>query len=401
MSASLDVAVRGTSSAGPGRRLSKLGRSAGLWLVVIVVLLFAGAVITIGSADDAETRPMHYDSFRGEGTHAYAQLLRDHGADVETTESYDDAEKAAAQPGTAVVVLRPDSLPQDKRTSLGNAAKKGGHLVLVQPHEPERFDADILPAPQFDGPPDEGKAREPSCGLPAAKKAGPATAPAVHYSSTAADAAKCYPRTDIGKQASGLVDVPYDGGRITVAGANSWFANQTIAENGNASIAMGLVADADSVVLYWPSADSFPAAQDDGGLPDYIPDWAYFAALWLLVVAVVVLIWRGRRFGPLAAERLPVVVPAKETVSGHAGLMQRARARPEALRSIQQAAIISIARKLGLPASAPAEDVCRAAADRLGESRENIAHLLLRAQPQTDAELVSLAQAVRDIERRV
>lgn len=400
MSPALDVAVRGTRSAGPGRSLKSLGRSAGLWLVLVAVLLMASAAITLTSAERDETRSGHYDSFAADGTHAYAKLLEDHGAKLKKTDNFDTAVKAAAKPGTTVVVFNPDDISVDSRQKMTAAAQKGGHVILSAPYDMGGWGNTIHPTEEFAAPDDFAESREPACDYPAAKKAGRVTAPFSHYYSTHKGAVKCYYRPDMGPQASGLVQAPVGKGTMTVMGNSSWIANDQIALHGNASLAMGLVADADSVVLFWPNPDDF-IDSDIQETQDFVPQWVYFAVLWIGVLTLVALLWRGRRFGPLAAEHLPVTVPAKETVTGHAGLLQRAGARSEALRPIQQASIIALARKLSVPASAPVEDVCRAVAAKLGESPQRIEHLLLHAEPTSDAELVSLAQAISELERRL
>lgn len=400
MSAALDIAVRGTSSAGPGRSLKSLGRSAGLWLIVVIILLLAGAAITLTSAEQDERRSGHYNSFAADGTHAYAKLLEDHGVKLKKTQNIDTAAEAAATPGTTIVVIKPDNISIDRRQKITAAAQKGGHVILVSPYDMVGWGDTIHPTEEFAAPDDFADYREPACDYPAAKKAGPVTAPFNHYYSTYKDAVKCYYRPDMGPQASGLVQAPVGKGTMTVLGNSDWIANDQIALHGNASLAMGLVADADSVVLFWPNPDDL-IDTDVQQTQDFVPPWVYFAVLWIGVLILVALLWRGRRFGPLAAEQLPVTVPAKETVTGHAGLLQRAGARPEALRPIQQAAIISLGRKLSVPTSAPAEDVCRAVAGKLGESPQRIEHLLLQAEPTSDAELVSLAQAISELERRL
>ena len=280
------------------------------------------------------------------------------------------------------------------------AAQKGGHVILSAPYDMGGWGNTIHPTEEFAAPDDFAESREPACDYPTARKAGPVSAPFNHYYSTHKDSVKCYYRPDMGKQASGLVQAPVGKGTMTVMGNSSWIANDQIALHGNASLVMGLVADADSVVLFWPNPNDF-IDSDIQETQDFVPQWVYFAVLWIGVLTLVALLWRGRRFGPLAAEHLPVTVPAKETVTGHAGLLQRAGARPEALRPIQQAATITLARKLSVPASAPAEDVCRAVAAKLGESPQRIEHLLLHAEPTSDAELVSLAQAISELERRL
>ncbi|PMC98884.1 hypothetical protein CJ199_15960, partial [Brevibacterium paucivorans] len=91
---------------------------------------------------------------------------------------------------------------------------------------------------------------------------------------------KCYYRPDMGKQASGLVQAPVGKGTMTVMGNSSWIANDQIALHGNASLVMGLVADPDSVVLFWPNPNDF-IDSDIQETQDFVPQWVYFAVLWI------------------------------------------------------------------------------------------------------------------------
>ena len=64
-----------------------------------------------------------------------------------------------------------------------------------------------------------------------------------------------------------------------------------------------------------------------GGSPSIwslFPPWTQRAFWWLLVVGVLVALWRGRRFGPVVTEPLPVVVRSAEVVEGHGRLYRRA-----------------------------------------------------------------------------
>ncbi len=59
---------------------------------------------------------------------------------------------------------------------------------------------------------------------------------------------------------------------------------------------------------------------------DFLPPGFGTALYALGMTALVAALWRGRRFGPLAVEPLPVVVRASEATRGRARLYRRARA---------------------------------------------------------------------------
>ena len=135
--------------------------------------------------------------------------------------------------------------------------------------------------------------------------------------------------------------------------------------------------------------------------PDPRP--ASTGSFWqLCLVVALVALWKGRRLGPLVAERLPVVVRASETVEGRGRLYRSRRARDRAADALRTATL----QRLAAPARARAQR--RPRRRRRGRRRSacgrdpdcGAAHPV-RAPPATDADLVHLAHALDDIERQV
>ena len=69
---------------------------------------------------------------------------------------------------------------------------------------------------------------------------------------------------------------------------------------------------------------------------------------------LLVALWKGRRIGPLVAERLPVVVRASETVEGRGRLYRSRRARDRAADALRTATLQRLLPRLGLGANAAA-----------------------------------------------
>ena len=116
---------------------------------------------------------------------------------------------------------------------------------------------------------------------------------------------------------------------------------------------------------------------------------------------IVAGIWRGRRFGPLVAENLPVTVRASETMHGRARLTARAADAAHAAAALREGAAGRLARRLGLSARADAGETADAAADRLRIPRTEVRELLTGALPTADAELVPYARRLSDLESAV
>lgn len=121
----------------------------------------------------------------------------------------------------------------------------------------------------------------------------------------------------------------------------------------------------------------------------------------LIGVGVACVIWRGRRFGPLVAERLPVTVPAAETIEGRARLYDNSDARLHALDSIRLGTITRLAELLGLGRGEATDAVIEATAQTAGVTREHAYQVLLVGYPDSDSALVDLANAAAELERRV
>jgi hypothetical protein len=117
-------------------------------------------------------------------------------------------------------------------------------------------------------------------------------------------------------------------------------------------------------------------------------------ALWLVVVAALAIVWRGRRFGPLVPEPLPVVVRSAETARGRASLYRESGARDRAATVLRAEAVRRLALRLGLSASAPASEVVAAAAARSGPDAVAVRDLLAGPPPADDLALARLAEAL-------
>jgi len=120
--------------------------------------------------------------------------------------------------------------------------------------------------------------------------------------------------------------------------------------------------------------------------------------LQLCVVVGVLAWWRARRLGPLVAEPLPVVVRASETVEGRARLYRSHRARDRAADALRAAALTRLTPRLGLARNATPDAVTQAVAHRTGS---DCGAVLFGPAPGTDADLLTLAHQLDDLERQV
>jgi hypothetical protein len=152
---------------------------------------------------------------------------------------------------------------------------------------------------------------------------------------------------------------------------------------------------------YLPDPAELGQTGDAPSLGDLVPPWVRFAAVQLGVVAVVLFLWRGRRFGRVVREPLPVVVRSAETVEGRGRLYRTGRARGHAAAVLRTAAVRRLAARLGVPPHAAPDAVAQVTAEATGQDLAVVRRTLLGAPPRDDAALVALATALDALQHGV
>lgn len=214
------------------------------------------------------------------------------------------------------------------------------------------------------------------------------------------DAQGCYQVRDGYAIVIGTVETATGSTEIAVLGAQQNLTNEAIVEDANAAMAIQLLGSNERLI--WYTADPADNAVEGGpSFGSYIPQWLLPVLLLIYLAGFATLVWRGRRFGPLVTERLPVTVPANETLEGRARLYDASNSRLRALDSIRVGTISRLADLSGVGPGASTEEVIAATAGLAGVPREHAHRVLLTGEPQTDRELVDLANAVTELERRV
>ena len=154
--------------------------------------------------------------------------------------------------------------------------------------------------------------------------------------------------------------------------------------------------------MIWYAPQEFEGESEGGAtIFDLIPDRVTWI-VWQLVLAVALLaVWKGRRVGPLVAERLPVVVRASETVEGRGRLYRSRRARDRAAEALRTATLQRMQPRLGLGHNAEVPAVVQAVAEHCAIHPQALAHTLFGPPPASDEDLVNLARELDNIERQV
>ncbi|GAA1956350.1 DUF4350 domain-containing protein [Microbacterium aquimaris] len=362
------------------------GRAVLAWLVIAVGFLVVGLVgsLLAGIGQRAERGALDPDSAGPAGTRALVEILRANGVDVTVTRSWEEAlESLAGEPATLFLPDTPQ-LSDDAVAALAGAATT---TVFGDP-------ASRILRGYFDGAVPAGFATAdlaPACDLPAALRADRAAVQGLFTAGGSATA--CYRDGD----AYGLLV----SGPHTAVDADGVFTNDALADAGNAALALGLLGSHERVIWYVASAGDSDLPVTDPTLGELTPPWVTPAITLLVLAGIVAGIARGRRFGPLVAERLPVTVRARETDEGRGRLYASAHDAPHAAAQLRRGAVRRLAGLVGLGAADPPERVADAVAELLGGDRRVIRALLIDEIPRGDGELVELSDRLRGLESAV
>jgi hypothetical protein len=372
-------------------------------LIVLGIVVIVAVMVAIGRAGGAQGY-LDPDAATPAGARALRVLLEDNGVQVTTVASV-PAALAAAGPGGTLLLATPDGLGSRQLDLLAagltaptasTATADGPDLVLVDP-APEVL-ARLAPyLKPLDAVADG--ARDPTCDLPAALRAGRAVTGGVSFDGRApagGSLALCYAENGGATVARAVLA----GGRtVTVVGSGTGLTNDQLAEQGDAALALNLLGGHEHLV--WYVAANVVDAQGTTPLSQLLPGWVFPAGLQLMVGVLLLALWQGRRFGPVVSEPLPVVVRAAEATEGRARLYRRAGARDRAAANLRAAALGRLIPLVGQVRSADPLSVTEAVAARTGRPAPLIGALLYGSAPADDGALVTLAHELDVLERMV
>ncbi|MDZ8171087.1 DUF4350 domain-containing protein [Microbacterium xanthum] len=356
------------------------------WTAIAAGFLVVGLVgsLLAGIGQRAARGALDPDSAGPDGTRALAEILRANGVDVIVERSWERArETLAEQPATLFLPGTP-SLSDD---AIGMLADEAATTVFGDP-------TSRVLREHFAGAAPAGFAVDelaPMCDLPVAVRADRVGVQGL-FSAGGAETA-CYPDAD----AYGVLVQ----GRLTAIDADGVFTNDALATAGNAALAVGMLGGHERLVWYVASSGDSDLPVTDPTLGELTPPWVTPAIVLLVLAGVVAGVARGRRFGPLVAERLPVTVRAGETDEGRGRLYAASHDAAHAAAQLRGGAVRRLSALVGLGLHDPPGRVADAVAEVLGADRATIRGLLLDHVPRGDGELVELADRLRGLESAV
>ncbi|RNL81032.1 DUF4350 domain-containing protein [Nocardioides marmorisolisilvae] len=383
----VEVDEVGPTTAGAAGFLRRNRVAVALGLAVLCTLL----LVTWQGRDTGRNGILDPENAAPHGARALAQVLGDHGVPVDVVRGRRAFEDAQVDGNTTVVVSNPWDLGRTTYRDLEERLSTAtGSELVVAGIAPAVADALGLKDKDFSTATDRDR--------------------------TPADCSPAQPLLDgltLDVPGSGL-GVPGDGcfgdqaGRLLLVGANGhrWvlvdpspLSNDRIDVGDNAAVALRLLGQRDRVVWYVADPDEVQAG-DGTGVGRLLPRWLV-PSVWLIAIAAVaLLLYRGRRLGPLVTEPMPVTIKALESTTALGRLYERARDRWHAAELLIEGTVRRLRQVLGLSPTATREEVVRAVATRTGRPVEAITGILDRVV-RTDADLVTLANELTHLEEEV
>ena len=371
---------------------SLLARARALVLLVGIAVI-ATALLVLVPDPSHSTTPLSTTNHGEDGAQALVRVLGDHGVSVKEAA---EGDIASADADTTVVVIDPEKMP----SRAVEAVQAAPNVVFVGTLYST---ADALP-PYLEGlrvmtpfSSTPVKTVNPGCDSPTAARARTLTSSIYRVTGDAdQDAAQqwtlCFTSDGTGFQ---YAEKESDGRFRAVITDPARLTNSAVLRDGNASLAIGAMGRTRSVLWYMPTGEESATSASD-----LAP--AHLRPLFLLLVAaaLVLALARGRRMGRLASEKLPVEVPASEILVGKARLMRTNRAFGHAAQALRSASARRIAQRLGVPASAPAEQLV-GALERRGVDPAHSRALLWGPAPASHSGLTVLAEQLDALEKEI
>lgn len=366
-------------------------------IAVSLILIIALTAISMAMLQPKTSPRMDPDSYEPAGSSAVANILHNQGVTIQQVYTADDLVKQLGQTPNATVLLSdPEGLlygvPQFRLDQIHDAVP-AGQLVLagISPKALETLAPGLTHG--IESVPEDQQKVGSTCQWPMAEEAEEIYS---RWDSLALEdddsGYLCFTNED---ESVGLLAVSAAG---TMAFAEmATFSNDKIQEQGNAVMAFSALGRNDHLLWYTPTSPDLMDPNSEA-IPLSLPRPLQFGLAWAIIVGILMMIWRGRRHGPVVVEPLPVEVSGAETTVGRGRLYHRGRHQTHAMETLQQATVQRLASRLHLGTGATVPMVIRAVATTLGTDARHIEEVFAIHPGQSLQDFVSQAQQLKKLE---
>lgn len=374
----------------PGAEPASLRRRLLRWGVVAAVVLIVGGLLVWSRPTGLSEAAYHPENPGVNGARALARVLAERGVEVLVVEGERALRTTRIDQNTTVVVTNTADLRDVTTRGLEQLARPAERLVLVRPDRavvrtiaPE-VSMRVQGRSLIDSGCSGGDARAGerlSRSLDEYRRDG-------SLACFVTDGYGVYLRTSTPRVRE-----------LVLIGSTDVVTNDRIHEVANGAVALRTLGHSPRLVWYVPDLRDVPVTSMRSSERLYPPWWS--AAVMLAVLTVVALIWwRGRRFGRLVVEPLPVVIRATETTESRGRMYHRARDSGRASSVLREATRRRLTAYLGLPGvDGPA--LVAAVARATGRPVEQVQWALAGPPADTENVMLELAGLLAAIEKEI
>ncbi len=361
-------------------------------LAIPAIVLAVGALLVWSKPSTDSDDPLHPGNPGFDGSRALTRVLAAQGIDVVVAEGASALDRALVDDQTTIVVSDTARLRESTLNDLREQASYAERLVLVDPER--RVIRALLP--------EVARRAEPRTDVvsgcdTADTRPGERIGRTVSEYRDGSARESCFMTDDyavyLRTSAPSLRDV-------VLIGSTDTITNDRITEADNAALAVRALGHSPRLVWYVPDFRDVPPIEAAGDGTFY-PHWWGPAMLLLALCVGALMWWRGRRFGRLVTEPLPVVIRAIETTESRGRMYHRARDREWASTALREATRRRVGAYLGMPATPGTDSLADAVAGVSGRPRDTVQYLLHGPPVTTDAELLKLAADLAALEKEI
>ncbi len=358
---------------------------------VIGALVLAAMLVSWGRGPAPTTLPYDPDNPAFNGAQALARVLSAQGVDVVVARGQDALRAATVDADTTVVVSYSSPLRESTVTTLAALTRSAERLVLVRP---ERRVLRQL-APEMSVRDAYRQSLVSACDTSDVRPEERLSASQTEYAYRIPTNA-CFLTEGYAVYLQAPASLQH--GPLVLLGSIDIVTNERIVQDANAAIAIRTLGHSSRLVWYVPDLLDAPVSSRDQS-EQFFPDWLGPMVLLAGFAVLALMLWRGRRLGRLVTEPLPVVIRAVETTESRGRLYRKARDGTRASAVLREATRRRLTAYLGLPAPSHPGAVTSAVAEAAGWPSERVEWLLFGPPPRNDADLLSLAVQLSDLEK--